>query len=344
MDRSVADVATALSHLGYVQIDPINVCGRMHDLILRNRVADYQEGDLIAHVHRPERPGFEHYLPHARIICAFPAEAWPHLVPEMLARREHHSEYSGRLSASEETLALHILEEIERRGPLMSDDITHSGRAMTAWGTTGREVKVTLEKLFFHGRVLITARRNFRRVYDLPERVLQREVFNQPVATAEENRRWLLLSRMRQRRLVALSPRDAEVIADAIQPVNLGPRLRLYILRDDLGLLEKAMRSEGSPDNDPVLLAPLDPLIYDRRVTRSLWDFDYTWEVYTPPAKRVRGYYALPVLSGDSMSGHVDLKADRPKRRLEIVGRKVRRGVSVSEPIKRLATFLGLRR
>ena len=43
-----------------------------------------------------------------------------------------------------------------------------------------------------------------------------------------------------------------------------------------------------------MLLAPLDPLIYDRRLTSALWNFEYTWEVYTPPAKRKRGYYALP--------------------------------------------------
>src|SRR5690606_12518689 len=51
LDQPVPDVATALAHHGYVQIDPINVCGRMHDLILRNRVSGYREGDLMRHVH-----------------------------------------------------------------------------------------------------------------------------------------------------------------------------------------------------------------------------------------------------------------------------------------------------
>jgi hypothetical protein len=76
----------------------------------------------------------------------------------------------------------------------------------------------------------------------------------------------------------------------------------------------------------PLLLAPLDPMIYDRRVTRGLWGFDYAWEAYVPAPKRKRGYYALPVLSGTELVGHVDLKADRERGRLGVVSRSVRRG------------------
>jgi hypothetical protein len=90
-------------------------------------------------------------------------------------------------------------------------------------------------------------------------------------------------------------------------------------------------------------LAPLDPLIYDRRVTARLWGFDYTWEVYTPPAKRVRGYYALPVLAGTEIVGHVDPKADRAAGRLRVVSRRLRRGHRVATAVTELAGFLGLR-
>jgi uncharacterized protein YcaQ len=94
----------------------------------------------------------------------------------------------------------------------------------------------------------------------------------------------------------------------------------------------------------PLLLAPLDPLIYDRRVARALWDFDYTWEAYTPPAKRVRGYYALPILAGTELVGHVDPKADRAAGKLRIMARRVRRGHSITDALAALASFLGLRR
>ena len=74
--------------------------------------------------------------------------------------------------------------------------------------------------------------------------------------------------------------------------------LRLCCLREDLSLLDGAETPEKV-----TLLAPLDPLIDDRRVTRELWGYDYTWEVYTPPKRRVRGYYALPVLAGLELVG-----------------------------------------
>jgi uncharacterized protein YcaQ len=84
--------------------------------------------------------------------------------------------------------------------------------------------------------------------------------------------------------------------------------------------------------------------VYDRKLTRLLWNFDYVWEAYTPAAKRVRGHYALPILSGLELVGHVDPKAHRDERRLHIASKKVRRGHSVSAATRELAKFLGLKR
>lgn len=78
-------------------------------------------------------------------------------------------------------------------------------------------------------------------------------------------------------------------------------------------------------------------------MTASLWDFDYTWEVYTPPAKRIRGYYALPVLAGTELVGHVDPKADRPQRKLIVTSRRLRPGHAAQPAVHTLARWLGLR-
>jgi uncharacterized protein YcaQ len=91
------------------------------------------------------------------------------------------------------------------------------------------------------------------------------------------------------------------------------------------------------------LLAPLDPLVYDRRLASALWGFDYTWEVYTPAHKRVRGYYALPVLVGSELVGHIDPKADRARRKLVIVSRRIRRGYKVAPAVDEFARWLGLK-
>ncbi|MFN7563152.1 MAG: DNA glycosylase AlkZ-like family protein, partial [Prosthecobacter sp.] len=93
-------------------------------------------------------------------------------------------------------------------------------------------------------------------------------------------------------------------------------------------------------NSEPLLIAPLDPIIYDRRVTEQLWAFDYRWEVYVPPQKRHRGYYALPLLNGTRFTGHADLKADREVGKLQILSSE---GRSAKLAAKSLAAFLGLR-
>ena len=106
---------------------------------------------------------------------------------------------------------------------------------------------------------------------------------------------------------------------------------------------DSLVTSAATIASPPRLLAPLDPLIYDRRVTAALWGFDYTWEVYTPPLKRVRGYYALPVLAGTDIVGHVDPKADRAARKLVVVSRRIRRGHVVGPATREFAQWLGLK-
>jgi uncharacterized protein YcaQ len=346
LDAPAPDISTALAHLGYVQIDPINVCGRMHDLILRSRVAGYREGDLHAHLHSAERPGFEHYLPGVScfLLVAYPREAWPILAARIRQRRLRGGRYGRKLAPTHEKLAQRILDEIASRGPLTSDDIEHDGRARSGWGTPGRLVKHVLEILLVHGRVLITARKNFRRVYDLPERVLPSEVLNAPDVSPATTARWLVLLKLRQRRLVPLSRTELRLVADAVQPVAIEGCPPLYCLREDLPALTEINNRESKIENSSIhLLAPLDPLIYDRRLTSRLWNFDYTWEAYVPPEKRQRGYYALPVLAGDAIVGHVDPKADRAAGRLRVVARSVRRGHRIAPAIAELARFLGLR-
>src|SRR4051812_27747298 len=84
LDEPAPDSGSVLRHLGYIQIDPINVTGRMHDLILRNRVSAYREGDFMRFLHGDQstllpkqRTAFEHHLPSRGILVGFPLEAWP---------------------------------------------------------------------------------------------------------------------------------------------------------------------------------------------------------------------------------------------------------------------------
>lgn len=351
------DVGAALDHHGFIQIDPINVCGRMHEHIARNRVRNYRQGDLHQHLHgitedapvgtslKPAeaRSAFEHFHPGRLVLATFPAEAWPHLKPVMKRRSRFPGSWGGQLTADQRRLATRIIREIKTRGPLASEDIDHHATTHNGW-TTARATKVVMDKLFAHGRLLIARRLNGRRVYDLPENLLPAAVLRMRPPTARATARWLAELKLRQHRLVTLKRTEVPLVQHLIQPLELpdgGPVL--YCLQDDLPRLEQARDGDINFPAEPRLLAPLDPLILDRVILQRLWDFDYTWEVYTPAAKRQRGYYALPVLAGDQFVGHVDLKADRKTGKLHVVGRKVRRGHRAAPAVRTLAHFLDLK-
>lgn len=346
LDEPTPDIATALAHHGYIQIDPINVCGRMHDLILRNRVAGYREGDLMRFLHgdgttlRPDqRTAFEHHLPTAHTLVALELEAWPHLQAGMRHRTRRNGAWSGKLTPKQKEMAARLFAEIGERGALSSEGISDSGKARAVWGAATL-AKTTLQKLFFHGRLQIARRgAGNRRYYDLPERVLPRRILQRPEPDAGETARWEAHLKLRQRRLTTLKRTELTLVEDLVQPIDVDGCPMLYCLRTDLALLDDVPAANPAP----LLLAPLDPLIYSRPVTSALWEFDYTWEVYTPPAKRKRGYYALPVLVGHELVGHVDPKAERNLRRLRVVSRSIRRGHVIRDTLGHFARWLGVR-
>ena len=324
----------------------------MHEHILRTRVDGYSEGDLHRHLHgiadadpvtasplpAAERTALEHFHPRRGVLSAFPLEAWPYLQRSMGRRSAILGRWAGKLTAAEKRFAREITAEIAHRGPLSSDQIDDDRSSQNGW-TNARFAKVVMDKLFAHGRLLIARRINGRRVYDLPEKLIPAEVRAQPRPTLNDEARWTVLLKLRQHRLVTLTRGELPHVSDVVQPISVENCPPLYCLQSDLALLEHS----AEPPATPRLLAPLDPLIIDRKVTSALWDFDYTWEVYTPAAKRKRGYYALPLLAGDRLVGHADLKADRPAGKLRVISRRCARGHRSAPAVTEVASFLGLR-
>jgi uncharacterized protein len=290
-----------------------------------------------------ERTAFEHFHPGRYVLAAFPAEAWPCLKGVMKRRSRSPGNWGGELTVEQRRLAARILREIKQRGPLASEDIDHQATTHNGW-TTARASKVVMDKLFAHGRLLIARRINGRRAYDIPENLLPEKILKMRPPTARAAARWQAELKLRQHRLVTLKRTELPLVSDLVQPLELPDRgPTLYCLRRDHKLLEATQNNRMKIPTSPRLLAPLDPLILDRSVLQRVWDFDYTWEVYTPAARRRRGYYALPVLAGDKLVGHVDPKADHKTRRLRVVGRKVARGYRTAPAVAQLADFLGLK-
>ncbi|MBC8140964.1 MAG: YcaQ family DNA glycosylase [Armatimonadetes bacterium] len=308
--QTLPTVADAVETLGFVQEDSINVCGRMHDLVLRNRVQHYRPADLSRYLYGEPRRAFEYYLPN---LCVLPLADYPYFLPAMRSRRDADGRY-GKLSPEEEAAASVLLSAIDTSGAIFLRDTKGIGDAhghtVSGWGTRTRLLSFVADKLFWHGTLGISRRDGFLRSFDRAENLFPAAVLNAPVLEGGEATRQLMRKKLQSRRLFRLRAVEKAALGEnETMPVLIeGDPKPWHILTDDLPLL-----TNPAPSAPPTLflLAPLDPLVYDRARTRFLFDFDYTWEVYVPEAKRKWGYYVLPVLLGDRLVGRIEPRVDK---------------------------------
>jgi uncharacterized protein YcaQ len=249
-----------------------------------------------------------------------------------------------------------ILREVAQRGPLASGDIAeHRSTGGGWWGWS--EVKVALEYLFWSGAVTTARRRNFERLYDLPERVFAPAILASPTPDEPTAQRELL--RIAARALgiatradlrdyfrfgVDANARIDELVehADLVPLTVAGWKQPAYLARD--AVVPRRIDARA-------LLSPFDSLVWERNRDRRLFDFDYRIEIYTPAAKRLHGYYVLPYLHGDRLAARVDVKARRDTGVLDVIAihyEDARPTIDVRDDLRleleRLAAWLGLER
>ena len=158
---------------------------------------------------------------------------------------------------------------------------------------------------------------------------------------------WLGIDMAPEERNAAFARLEREGAITAIRAE--GVRFPLYMLSADLPLFESVLSGESAPRSRLEFLAPLDPMLWDRNLAEALWDFRYSWEIYTPPAKRKYGYYVLPMLWGDRFIGRIEPKADRKAGTLTVRNVWLEDGVRptkklaglINGAVRRLAAFNG---
>ena len=248
-------------------------------------------------------------------------------------------EHGGTTFTDHAPLVEELLERIRSDGPLSSTDIEPRAAINWYWRPTN-QVRAILEALAEAGVLGLARREGNRRVYDLAERLFPPELLAQRPPEIDQ-RRHKLLSRYRAHGLLGTGGQseiwfgtgrtaaDRRVLradlvdAGALVPVEVeGVRGTRYVMGEEIAVLEEAARSvaAGEPAGPGVtFLAPLDPFAWDRDLLRSLFDFDYVWEVYVPAAKRRWGYYVLPMLAGDRLIGRIEPRIERKTGTLRII-------------------------
>jgi uncharacterized protein YcaQ len=325
-------VMTVVERLGVLQFDPLEVPGaRNHDLVLHSRIAGYRREWCDQWLYGEDRRLFEIYNKSLNIV---PMAELPHYSHSWTRYTERYSE--GVLRDHGEVVD-EVLAELKKRGPLTTADFAHHSYSVDWWWAPTRAARAILEALFVVGRVGIARRAGNRRYYDLIERIVPAPILKRR-ESAEEATLHRLLSRFRAVGLT--SPQaNAEVIVGTgkaperqrlteklvdrgvILPVQVeGSRVTRYAIASEKPLLDAALRGRAVYAPHAALLAPLDPLIWDRRLLATLFDFDYIWEVYTPEHKRRHGYYVLPVLFGDRLVGRIEPRFERTTKTLRILG------------------------
>lgn len=354
--RSGKALADMVRRLGVVQMDSVNVLVRSHYLPVFSRRGDYKS-TLLERAAYDERLLFEYWGHEASLL---PIESYPLFRWRMDDARQGVGTW-GRLkryATSHQDLVKGAIEQIRERGPLGASELTDAGKSKGSWWgwSQGKEI---LEWLFWIGDVTTARRRNFERLYDLPERVLPEAVRNAPVPTRESAQRELMM--IGARAMGVATARDLrdyfrlpakEAAARLSELVEEGKLLPVSVEGwKQQGYLHHAAKIPRASKVAAVaaLLSPFDSLIWERQRTERLFDFHFRLEIYTPMHKRLHGYYVLPLLLGDRIVGRVDLKSERQSGQLQVKGGSVEPGVAparVVEPLAKrlseLAKWLGL--
>ena len=322
---------------GCIQYDPVDVCGRNAELTLQSRVKGFTKRMLDDLLYRDRL-----LVDYAdKELSIWPSEDWPYFASYRERSMALGKTFSGIPELEEEAIR-----HIRANGPVSSDSLPlegtvfwHSSMHWSGhWHKESPAARSVLEQLYTDGVLLIHHKSGTRKFYDLADKYLPADLLSAPDPCPDESARldWRVLRRIGAVGLLwnrrsdawlgismAAEERDAAFArlekAGRITPVRVeGLRFPLYVLNTDLPLLESVRSGQADCKARLEFLAPLDPMLWDRKLIEALFGFQYSWEIYTPASKRKYGYYVLPVLYGDRLVGRIEPKADRKANSLTV--------------------------
>ena len=340
LPADATSVLRVMDRLGSLQFDPLEVTGRNHDLVLASRIAGYRRAWTDDHLYA-SRDLYETYNKGLSIVPTTDLP-WYRIAWDRAASRH---DGDGATFDEHGPLADELLGRIRAEGPLASTDVEPRAAIDWYWRPTN-QVRAILEALAEAGILGLARRDGNRRVYDLAERLFPADLLAQRRPEPAQ-RRHKLLSRYRAHGLlgrsgsgelwygtepgkdggISVGPTRRELLEGLIQDGTLipvaveGVRGDRFVLADEQPILAAigATVTPATTGGRVAFLAPLDPFVWDRDLLRSLFDFDYVWEVYVPAAKRRWGYYVLPILFGDRLVGRIEPRIDRRTGSLRIL-------------------------
>lgn len=337
----------------YLQLDPLHILARSQDIALHSRVLDYTP-ELWEAVTYQRRQFFDW----GSWLAVRPMDELPYW--RVVMRRERDSDYGDprlrRLAHDHAEAIVEMRAVLRERGVVSNRDFAMAHRTRTSSYRGRKDSALALYYLWYTGEVMTHHRDRFERVYALTEQVAPAHLRRE--SDEAETDRFLVKKEIGFNGLARLSrtsdsfrrgepDRAAKKVlgalladGDLIEVQVEGWKAMHYALGGDAptlralsaGRLPKAWTPlETNTTEEAVFLAPLDH-VSARGRAKSLFGFDYVWEVYTPLAKRKHGYYVLPILFGDRLVGRVEPRFDRKETTLHVRAVWLERGFALETP------------
>ena len=351
---------------GCIQYDPVDVCGKNAELTLQSRVHGFTK-KMLADLLYKDRLLVDYT---DKELSVWPSEDWPYFSSYRDRSRTHGAGFPGIPELEKQAVAF-----IRDNGPVSSDTLPIRGKVFWHssmhwsgnWHGTSPAARSVLEQLYTDGVLLIHHKSGSRKYYDLADKYFSRDLLEADNPCPDEMSfiQWRIRRRIGAVGLLWNRRSDAflgiEMTADqrdeAFEKLESddvirktaveGIRFPLYFLTEDLPLAEAVLAD--AVDRKPRLefLAPLDPMLWDRKLIEAVWDYRYSWEIYTPAQKRKFGYYVLPMVYGEKMAGRIEAAADRKAETLVIkniwyepgIRQTKKLNAAVDAAIRRLAKF-----
>lgn len=321
------DILPIVRRLGFVQLDTIRVVSRAHHHIIWSRNQQYRE-PMLNRLLAEERGVFEHFTHDASVL---PTEFYPMWQRQFRRMREKlgRSGYYRNLPDAPARAA--IKQRIADEGPLSTDafDSKLTGERKM-W--TRPPHKIALDYMWYTGELATSHRENFRKFYDLTERVIPDDLRDH---AHEDDSQIEWLCRGALHRLGFGTPGDIQRFWDAmsaaevktwlaeaaatLSPVEVQAADGSWSAALAPADIEARLAAAVAPTSRLRILNPFDPVIRDRTRLKRLFGFDYRVEMFVPAAKRVWGYYVYPLLEGDRFVGRIEVKGDRAKGVLNVL-------------------------
>lgn len=317
-----------IKNVGCIQYDTLNVVGRNPDLVLQSRVKNYR-GNMLHELLYNDRLLVDEW---DKEMSIYATKDWPFFERNRKASFERYKD----IEAINKHLP-YIREVIEEKGPVTSSDLKLDQIIDWSWAPT-RLSRAALESMYLWGELIICSKANSRKLYDFAHKHIPKQILNMedPNKTLQKYHDWHVLRRIGAVGLLWNRSGDAWLGIKEMKSAERNETFQrlldsgliievqvkefkypLYMKNEHLLLLDSVLQNEAVNPRGAIL-APLDNMLWDRKLMQELFDFEYRWEVYKPATQRKYGYYVLPILYGNKFAARFEPVLDKESKALII--------------------------